>query len=133
MIEWYGMDGMSSDETEYEGLEVVYRVNVLPWRRPEVTGYLGIIDNERKFRDQTIYSRAGSKPAKRIRADDHPKSNRKAAQGLPSTLYNRDWFDDLPRHKRAALNVSREQFQWLAIKLQETGIPRDRKRKGRAI
>jgi hypothetical protein len=132
MLEWYGQDGMSSDETDYEGLEVVYRVRILPWRR-DVTGYLDIIDRERKLPDQMVYSRAGSKPTKRVRADHHPESTRKAPKGLPSTLYDRGWLEGLSKHKQSALAISREQFEWLEIELRRRGVPYDKKGKGRAI
>lgn len=132
MLEWYGQDGMSSDETEYEGLEVVYRVKILPWRR-DISRYLDIIDEERKLKDQKIYSRAGSKPVKRIRMHDQPKSSRNPLKGLPSALYDREWFENLSPHKRTALSISKEQFEWLAIKLQKTGVPRYGKGKERAI
>jgi hypothetical protein len=130
MLEWYGQEGMSSDETDYEGLEVVYRVKVLPWRR-DVSGYLDIIDRECKLEDQMIYSRAGSKPTKCIRGDNHPTSNREALMGLPSTLYDSEWLDNLSQRKRATLCISKERFEWLAIKLQDAGVPRNREGKKR--
>src|SRR5882762_1632341 len=61
LLNLYGAEGMSLDETDVEGMETVYRVKILVWRR-NIDKYLDCIDNERKLPHQALFSRSGSKP-----------------------------------------------------------------------
>ena len=56
LLQWYGAEGMSSDETSVEGLEVVYRVKILLWRR-NIDKYLDLVDFECKQPVQALFSR----------------------------------------------------------------------------
>jgi hypothetical protein len=47
LLKYLRADGMSSDESSVEGLETVYRVKIIIWRRREVDKYLDIIDQQR--------------------------------------------------------------------------------------
>jgi hypothetical protein len=117
LLKWYGAEGMSSDETSVEGMETVYRVKVLVWRR-NIDKYLDNIDNERKLPTQELYSHSGAKPAKRIRSETNLISNRSPVPGLPIALYDNDWVEALDEHYRQmTLCVSREQFEWMNIRV----------------
>ena len=68
-----GVDGMSSDESEDDDdTEILYRVKSMPWRR-DIRKELDIIDAIR-VKEKGMFSRQGSKPAKRIRVDEPPVS-----------------------------------------------------------
>lgn len=121
LLDLYGAEGMSSDETAVEGMETVYRVKILVWRR-NIDKYLDCIDDERKLPNQALFSRSGSKPVKRIRSDDAPDSTRDPVPGLPVELYNANWLEDQDDcYRRLTLCVSREQFQWMNIRMQRPG------------
>jgi len=123
LLNLYGAKGMSLDETDVEGMETVYRVKILVWRR-NIDKYLNCIDNERKLPHQALFSRSGSKPTKRIRSEDGPVSMRDAVPGLPTELYNAKWLEDTDeRYRRLTLCVSREQFKWMNIRIQSRGGP----------
>ena len=111
----YGPDGMSSDDSDVEGLDEVFRVNTLYWRRAEATAYMDILDNERKARNQSVYSKSGSKPARRIRSENPKVSDRWAVTGLPIALYNRTWFDGLKTMERRALQVDSTPLKWITL------------------
>jgi hypothetical protein len=80
LLQWYGAEGMSSDETSVEGLEVVYRVKILLWRR-NIDKYLDLVDFERKQPVQALFSRSGAKPMKRTRAEGMPPPIANPSQG----------------------------------------------------
>lgn len=110
---------MSSEESDMEGMEIVYRVKVLVWRR-DIKRYLEIIDNERIFEADSIFSASGSKPIKRVRNDDEDDetmlaSSRKPVIGLPVELYNPHYLKEMGDQYELTLNVSKEQFRWIKI------------------
>lgn len=72
VVEKLGTDGMSSDESSTEGVETVYRVKKMAWRR-EIEASLDIIDRERRL-NSDIFPPQGSVPTKRIRGDNNPIS-----------------------------------------------------------
>lgn len=112
LLKHLGTDGMSSEESSIEGLEKVYRVNTLPWRR-DLDKYLDLIDNERGVADHK-FAEAGSKPIRRIRHSGNQVSSRKPACGLPKNLYDKKWLDDIEgEYPELTLNVSAEQFEWI--------------------
>ena len=111
----YGPDGMSSDDSDVEGLDEVFRVNTLYGRRAEATAYMDILDNERKARNQSEYSKSGSKPARRVRSENPKVSDRRAVTGLPIALYNRTWFDGLKTMERRALQVDSTPLKWITL------------------
>lgn len=110
---------MSSDDTEVEDHETIYRIKILPWRNSDVDGCMDLVDGERKIPSQAIYAAAGSKPIVRVRDGDQVVSDRAVLQGLPEVLYNEEWIrqeyheDDW----QEVLSVSQGQFNWLRLKL----------------
>jgi hypothetical protein len=105
-------DGMSSDESEQEGLELTYSTKTLPWR-PDIRKELEKIDAVRM--DQpTAYSSKGSKPVRRHWDERNPISTRQAVKGLPRNLYDEDWFEENPHLARKA-QPSTEVFDWVQI------------------
>jgi hypothetical protein len=121
LLQWYGAEGMSSDETSVEDQEIVYRVKVLLWRR-NIDKYLDLVDFERKQPTQVLFSRSGARPVKRTRAEENAISDRKAIPGLPIELYDAEWLQELDEHYRQiTLCVSREQFQWMNIRIKSKG------------
>lgn len=114
-VGWLGQEGMSSDESDVEGLEEVYHIKTLPWRRPEVVRYMDILDRERKLPNQAIFSRKGRKPSKRVRSAKVLLSDRNAVNGLPVDLYDREWYDGLTTRERRALKPATEPYKWLNI------------------
>jgi hypothetical protein len=117
LLQWYGAEGMSSDETSVEGMETVYRVKILVWRR-NIDKYLDYIDCERKLPTQALFSRSGARPVKRIRAEDNLISSHSAVPGLPDELYDAEWLQEQDEHyRKVTLCVSREQFEWMNIRV----------------
>lgn len=119
LLDWLGEEGMSSDDTEVEDYETIYRIRILPWRNPDVDGCMDLVDGERKIPSQAIYAAAGSKPIVRVRDGNQAVSDRAVLQGLPEALYNEEWIcqeyheDDW----QEVLSVSQGQFNWLRLKL----------------
>ena len=111
---------MSSDDSEVEGLDEVYRVKALYWRRAEATTYMDILDAERKVQNQMIFAKSGSKPAKRIQSEDPKVSDWKAVQGLPVELYDRNWFNSLKSKERKMLQADPGHFKWVAVTTKNT-------------
>jgi hypothetical protein len=114
VVDRLGTDGMSSDDSSMEGVETVYRVKNMAWRR-DINRYLDIIDDERK-ENSDIYCPQGAKPIKRIRGHRNPVSTRAPVQELPRTFYDDDWYGlDSEEHRLLTLNVSEEAFTWFNL------------------
>ena len=45
---------------EVEGLDEIYHIKALYWRRAEATTYMDILDAERKTQNRTIIAKSGS-------------------------------------------------------------------------
>jgi hypothetical protein len=118
VLQRLGTDGMSSEDIEVESaLETLYRVRVLEWRR-NIDRELAMIDNMR-YDDVNIYAPQGSKPGQRIRGNAL-KTSRDPVCRLPLPFYDEDWYAGLSSNfKETVLCVSKEQFQWLSLRLQE--------------
>jgi len=128
LLDLLGDWGMSSDSSDDgQGIEDVYRVKILPWRK-DITKELDLIDSERRFakkitKDQNDvfnkigFSQQGTKPRRRIRSDAASTSERYPLAGLPAELYDPTYLETLPRARADALNISRNQFQWLELVL----------------
>lgn len=111
-LEWYGQEGMSSDDSDVEDIEEIYRPKVLPWRHKLADSYMDLLDRTRKAPGQQSHSRKGRPPTKRIRdGEETQKSDRKPVEGLPVHLYRRSWLDSLTPTDRKALMPSLSQFQ----------------------
>jgi hypothetical protein len=109
-----GPDGMSSEESSIEGIQTVYRVKVVEWRR-NIDKELDILDEQRLL-DTDIFSPQGSKPVTRIRGDRNPRSERHPVCGLPEALYDKQWLEgQSENYCRMTLCVSQEQFRWFKI------------------
>jgi hypothetical protein len=114
VLEYLGPDGMSSEESAIEGIEKVYRVKIVEWRR-NLDKEMDIIDRQRLL-DSDIFSPRGSLPVARIRTGERPHSSRTPVSGLPRTFYDKKWLEEQSeRYRRLTLCVSREQFQWFKI------------------
>jgi hypothetical protein len=111
LLEHLQGEGMSSDESDVDGYQVVYRVKTRPWRHPDIEMCMESIDEQRI--GVLSFSRKGSKPVKRIR-DDTLISTRPHVDGLPEALYDPQWMKQ-PANE-ICLQVSKEPFQWLKWK-----------------
>lgn len=106
MLDWLGQEGTSSDESEEGAIEVLFRVKLVPWRRP-MDKYLDLIDGMRVT--EPIFPPQGSKPQRRIRGGGL-QSCRNAVEGLPKCLYDEPWLK-----RNATVSVSKEAFEWLTL------------------
>ena len=112
-LQWYGQEGMSSEESEVEDLEEIYCPKHLPWRRKSASEMMDLIDRVRGLPGQKSHSKKGRPPKRRIRDKSNGVSSRAACKGLPADLYDADWFDGLMRSERKALKASRETFKFV--------------------
>jgi hypothetical protein len=111
LLEHLQGEGMSSDDTEIEGYQVVYRVKTRPWRHPDISLCMESIDEQRI--GVLSFSRQGSKPAKRIRGGTLI-STRPHVDGLPEAFYDPQWMKQ-PANG-ICLQVSTKPFQWMRWK-----------------
>ena len=112
MLDWFGSEGMSSDESDVEDGYPGARVKTLPWRR-DISYYLDYIDQHRF--DGTVYSNRGPKPMPRTRRR-YVESTRKAVSGLPRSFYDRNWLSKGGKDQAAVLaKLSKESFEWIDI------------------
>ena len=119
LIQWYGAEGMSSDESSVEGMQTVYRVKILVWRR-NIEEYLKLIDNQRMQIGQQVYHTSGKTPTLRIRTGDLLKSTHDPVVGLPAELYDEEWFKALDEnYRQLTLSVSKKQFKFLKIRVKK--------------
>jgi len=112
-LKWYGQEGMSSEESEVEDIEEVYRPKHLPWRRKSASEMMDLIDTVRRHPGQRSHSKKGRPPTKRVRSKNNATSTRPACQGLPIELYDSRWFDGLTRSERAKLKASSKPFEFV--------------------
>ena len=85
LLQRYGSDGMSSDDTDTGDIGTIYRVKILVWRR-NVDKYIQMIDNERKM-SADIFSASGAKSVTRVRSPKNLESVRQPPTELPATLF----------------------------------------------
>ena len=115
VIQTYGVDGMSSEESDNDGDDIIptLRVKVMPWRR-SIDNELEIIDKQRKKVE--AFHNQGSRPMKRERrhAGD-VQSTRPPVPDLPRSFYRREWLASLGEDELVALGISEEDFPWLNI------------------
>ena len=81
-LQWYGQEGMSSEESEVEDLEEIYRPKHLPWRRKSAWEMMDLIDRVRGLPGQKSHSKKGRPPKRRIRDKSNGVSSRAACKGL---------------------------------------------------
>ena len=99
MLEQFGVDGMSSDESETEAGVKQYVILNKSWRPEEVSRWLQGMDAVAAL---TTKGR-GNRPRMRImstRIDD----TRPAVRGLPKNAYNATWYATLGTFARADLH-----------------------------
>ena len=113
MLQWYGQESMSSEESEVEDLEEFYHPKHLPWRRKSASEMMDLIDRVRGLLGQKSHCKKRRLPTCRIHDKSNGVSSRAACKGLPADLYNADWFDGLMRSERKALKASRETFKFI--------------------
>lgn len=111
VVNWLGQEGMSSDESDVEGLEEIYRTKILYWRHSEIDHYMDILDSQRKLPNNGIFTKKGKKRTKRVRSSEAAISDRKPVKGMPVGLYDRTWFNGLKTSERTALKASTDTFK----------------------
>ena len=83
MLQWYGQEGMNSEESEVEDLEEIYCPKHLPWRRKSASEMMDLIDRVRGLLGQKSHSKKGRPPTRRIRNKSNGVSSQAACKGLP--------------------------------------------------
>ena len=53
-LQWFGAEGMSSDKTSVEGIEIAYHVKILLWCC-NIDEYIDLMDGECKLPAQAIF------------------------------------------------------------------------------
>lgn len=121
VIDRYGVDGMSSDESEVDehsgGRKTVLRAKYMFWRR-NIENIVKLIEST-KTKNRQLFSQRGPQAFLRIRPDydspgNVPKTNRPAAENLPYHFYDATWFHSLSSNVRqSVLHATNEPFEWL--------------------
>lgn len=101
-------EGMSSDESDIDGYQVVYRVKTRSWRHVDISLCMESIDEQRL--GIPSFSKQGAKPVKRIRGGGSV-STRPHVDGLPKECYNQEWMSQATNKR--SLRVSDKPFPWL--------------------
>ncbi len=114
MIQALGPAGMSSDEEEHDGVNLVYRRVKQPWRRTDLVEWFRIIDIFVKAGHFTPEgaSTPGAHPHMR---NEIPKSNskRKAVYMLPKDTYDQLWFKGLHDYDRDKVSPSDKPYVFI--------------------
>jgi hypothetical protein len=106
-------------ESSVEGMQTVYRVKILVWRR-NIKDYLNLIDSQCMQIGQQVCRTSGKTPTPRIRTGDLLKSTHDPVVGLPAELYDEEWFKTLDEnYRQLTLSVSKEQFKLLKIRVKK--------------
>jgi hypothetical protein len=104
---------MSSDESDVDGLQVVFRVKILPWRREKVAEYMQLIDEQRSI-NRDLWAPQGAKPVRRLRGGPTQQLiSKRIVKELPASLYVEEWKKDTRRS--IILQVSQEDFEWMHL------------------
>ncbi|KAF7799476.1 hypothetical protein EIP86_010711, partial [Pleurotus ostreatoroseus] len=104
IIRALGPEGMSSDESEMEGGERIYRVKQKPWRNSEVRTFLRILDKLFDIWRQSGGSSGSRRGAwHRNRVDTTKQSISIAVKGLPQNAYDPRWLASLIHIERQML------------------------------
>lgn len=131
VLEQYGVEGVSSDESGIEDMQVICRPKFMPWRR-DISLILQKLEWERIKPGQTIYANKGQTPRKQVRLRSNTKSKRPPPIGLPRALYNPEYLaardPDYVRNKLCVDDDS--EFVWKRIT--EADGKKDTKGKKRA-
>ena len=107
MLEKFGVDGMSSDESVRENGEVRYRILKKSGRPDGVTRWLAGFDAV----DAITRGKRGRKPHKRVvstKIDD----SRPPVQGLPKNAYNPAWYATIGPFDRTKLHRAQTDYSF---------------------
>ena len=115
VLEYLGVDGMSSEESSVENNRVVYRVKIMAWRR-DITDCLNMIDKQRHL-IPGLFSNSGSKGVAKQRGGGPVflVLDRAPVLKLPHAFYNDAWFNSIGERRQLTLKVSKERFEWLKV------------------
>ena len=106
---------MSLDDTDTDGMGIIYQVKILVWHR-NIDPYVQMIDDERT-QSADIFAKSGTKSVTHVRSPDNPESNRHAPPELPVTLFNSDWLKEVDDdYRQITLRVSKDDFPWTEFK-----------------
>lgn len=104
IIQRLGVDGMSSDESDFEGLvpghnDLPRHYRVLPsaWRAGIISRWLRVFDSVHMTCRRNRADMRGALPRPRVYMDDCRQSkNTKWVPGLPKNAYEPTWLESLP-------------------------------------
>ncbi|KAJ2911435.1 hypothetical protein MD484_g8978, partial [Candolleomyces efflorescens] len=100
MLRCYGVDGMSTDESDHghNGTGYPqYRVRHIRWRHPAATQCFRVLDALHRNKRFRPIRRMGPGALAHQRLSSNVVSNRPPVPKLPAGLYNPDWLGSLPR------------------------------------
>lgn len=113
LLHFLKADGMSSDESDVEGGNVVFQVKIVPWRREGVAEIMDLIDAQ-KLTNAKTWRQQGAKPVPRLpRNVTKLISTRRHVDDLPRALYNAEWLS-VPANS-VVVQVSKEAFGWVEV------------------
>ena len=122
LLQWFRSEGMSSDETSVEAMEIAYHVKIPLWHH-NIDEYMDLIDGECKLPAQAIFLRSRARPVQCIRGKGQLISVQDVILGLPSELYNASWLRQLDNHYcQVTLCVTQKQFEWMDIQIKLRGV-----------
>jgi hypothetical protein len=103
-------NGMSSDESDYEGggSKSKTRVRSVPWRSRGITALMRGIDDNVATTNAAGGQKAGNPGLKRVRERLPKASRRKAKRGLPRNYYDAEWYQQLSAQERLELGALAE-------------------------
>lgn len=98
MLERFGIQGMSSDESDRDGAQLQYKIRLPMWRNKKVTNWLRALDaayNKLRASEDSSSTR-GAQPHVRTPArDGFTSTSRKFVSGLPINAYDENWLSSL--------------------------------------
>lgn len=92
MLSRIGIQGMSSDESDFEERPAKYYVHVPRWRSPELSSWLHAIDQLEMYFRTMARKPKGALPRLRIHSATGPVSDKRFVPGLPKSAYNASWL-----------------------------------------
>lgn len=107
MLETFGVDGMSSDESETEDGVKRYRLLKKSWRPESVTTWFRAIDAVAALTTKGRGNRFRLRMVSTMTDD-----SRAAPRGLPKNAYHSTWYANLGEFDRADLHRSEEEYEF---------------------
>ena len=107
VLEYLGVDGMSSEESSVENNQVVYQVKIMAWQR-DIMDCLNLIDKQCHL-IPGLFSNSGSKGVAKQRGGGPGflVSDRALVLKLPHAFYNDTWFNGIGEWRQLTLKVSK--------------------------